>query len=57
MKRKRDDAGTLTRVHNDRYNSRPFFHRKREDDGGVPGTIDIMVCVLVSPLSWDHCTN
>ncbi|KIM90193.1 hypothetical protein PILCRDRAFT_811915 [Piloderma croceum F 1598] len=47
-KRERDEAGTPTRVNNDRYNSRPFVQRKREEDGGVPGTIDIMSTVYGS---------
>jgi len=55
--RKRDETGILTRVNNNRYNSRPFVQRKREEDGGVPGTIDIMVRILISLHSRDHCTN
>ena len=40
-KRKRNED-VVAGAANERYNSRPFVQRKRED-AGVPGTVDIMV--------------
>jgi len=41
-KRKRDEDVASLDLDSKRYNARPFIQRKRQD-GGVPGTVDIMV--------------